>query len=82
MIGGIQHAFNLGEKKIGNFFLDGYVEWGSGEDQVKIGFEFYGCRFHRCPLNCGIESVQTDEEFILLFKSKSYKQTKVFIQVS
>ena len=78
MIGGIQHAFNLGEKKIGNFFLDGYVEWGSGEDQVKIGFEFYGCRFHRCPLNCGIESVQTDEEFIRQKEREAFLEQNLF----
>lgn len=61
---GIQHAFNsMGEKKIGQYYLDGYVEWESDEGLVTIGYEFNGCRFHRCPHKCGVVSVQTDEEY-------------------
>ena len=66
----IQHAFNgRGEKKIGKYHLDGYVEWettdSSGEttDHVWVGYEFMGCRFHQCPHNCGTPCLQTDEQY-------------------
>ena len=66
----IQHAFNgRGEKKIGKYQLDGYVEWethdsnGENTGHVWIGFEFMGCRFHQCPFNCGTPCLQTDEQY-------------------
>ena len=60
----IQHAFNgRGEKKIGNYYLDGYVEYEASDEHVWIGYEFMGCRFHQCPFDCGTKCVQTDEEY-------------------
>ena len=65
----IQHAFNgRGEKRIGNYLLDGYVEWENTnedgeEERVLIGFEFMGCRFHQCPFRCGTDCLQTDEAY-------------------
>lgn len=61
----IQHAFNgRGEKKVGNYYLDGYVEWETTDgDHVWVGYEFMGCRYHRCPFNCGTKCLQTDEEY-------------------
>ena len=60
----IQHAFNgRGEKKIGKYHLDGYVEWENENEHVWIGYEFMGCRFHQCPFNCGTHCLQTDEEY-------------------
>ena len=61
----IQHAFNgRGEKKIGNYHLDGYVEWETeANGHVWIGYEFFGCRFHQCPHNCGVTSMQSNEEY-------------------
>ena len=60
----IQHAFNgRGEKKIGNYYLDGYVEWETEGGHAWIGYEFMGCRFHQCPFNCGTKSLQTDEQY-------------------
>jgi len=35
----IQHARNGGEKKIGNYKLDGYIE------ESAVALEFYGCRY-------------------------------------
>lgn len=59
----IQHAYNgRGEKKIGNYSLDGYVEWETQDGHVWIGYEYMGCRFHKCPFDCGTYSVQTEEE--------------------
>ena len=67
---GIQHAFNsLGEKQIKTYFVDGYVEWeltdanGQTTQVVRVAYEYFGCRFHRCPHNCGTESRQSDEEY-------------------
>ena len=60
----IQHAFNgRGEKKIGKYHLDGYVEYESSDGHVWIGYEFMGCRFHQCPFDCGTHCMQTDEEY-------------------
>ena len=59
----IQHAFSgAGEKKIGKYFLDGYIEWESNDELVTTGYEYFGCRFHSCPFNCGTASVQTEEQ--------------------
>jgi hypothetical protein len=41
----IQHARNMGEKRIGKYLVDGYCE-----ERKKI-FEFQGCAFHGC-LKC------------------------------
>ena len=60
----IQHAFNgRGEKQIGKYLLDGYVEWETEDGHVWIGYEFMGCRFHQCPFDCGTQCLQTDEEY-------------------
>lgn len=60
----IQHAFNgKGEKRIGKYFLDGYIEWDTPDGHVACGYEYRGCRFHRCPHNCDTVSIQTDEEY-------------------
>ena len=60
----IQHAFNgRGEKKIGNYHLDGYVEYETADEKVLIGYEYFGCRFHQCPHNCGTYCMQTDEQY-------------------
>ena len=60
----MQHAFNsLGEKKLGKYYVDGYIEWETEDGLTTIGYEYNGCRFHRCPFECGIESVQTDEQY-------------------
>ena len=70
---GIQHAFTAkGEKKIGKYHLDGYAEWESDDGLVTVGYEYYGCRWHRCPWNCGIKSVQTEEQFQEQRKRESY----------
>ena len=59
----IQHAFTgRGEKKIGKYHLDGYVEWETENGHVWIGYEFMGCRFHKCPFKCPTNCLQTDEE--------------------
>ena len=61
----IQHAFNaMGEKKLGVYYLDGYKEIHDEDGTRKIGYEYMGCRFHRCPHKCGVESVQSDEDFL------------------
>ena len=58
------HAFiGTGEKRIGKYLLDGYVEWETTDDTVRVGYEYMGCRFHQCPFDCGTYSVQTDEEY-------------------
>ena len=37
----IQHAFNgRGEKQIGKYLLDGYVEWETEDGHVWIGYEY------------------------------------------
>ena len=60
----IQHAYNgRGEKKIGKYHLDGYVEWENADEHVWIGYEYMGCRFHQCPFNCGTHCLQSDEEY-------------------
>ncbi|XP_066437436.1 uncharacterized protein [Eleutherodactylus coqui] len=40
----IQHALRGGEKKVGNYYLDGYAY----VDGRHIAFEFNGCFFHGC----------------------------------
>lgn len=40
----IQHAKNLGEKKVGQFYLDGFCE-----TKKKI-IEFHGCKWHGCQV--------------------------------
>jgi hypothetical protein len=40
----IQNGWNFGEKKIGHFYLDGYVR----VDDRHYALEFNGCRFHIC----------------------------------
>ena len=45
----IQCALNNDEKKIGDFYLDGFVV----ENGKKIGMDFLGCRWHPCT-KCGI----------------------------
>ena len=73
MQSGIKHAFNSdGEKKIGNYYLDGYAEWEGEDGLVTVGFEYNGCRYHRCPFECGIKSVQTDEQYEQQRKKKAY----------
>ena len=39
----IQHSLNVGEKRIGNFRVDGFCE------QTNTVYEFQGCWFHGCP---------------------------------
>ena len=29
---------------------------------TRIGYEYLGCRFHECPHDCGVQSVQTKED--------------------
>ena len=61
---GLQHAFSaMGEKKIGNYFVDGYVEWETENGTVQIAYDYNGCRFHRCPHKCKVESAQSEEDF-------------------
>lgn len=31
---------------------------------IRIGYEYLGCRFHQCPHDCGVQSVQTKEDQI------------------
>ena len=71
---GIQHAFTaLGEKKIGNYHLDGYAEWMNEEGEIiTIGYEYNGCRFHRCKFNCDTVCVQTDEQYEKQKKKEAY----------
>lgn len=40
----IQHARNGGEKRMGDYYLDGYCE------ESKTIYEFHGCMFHGCYL--------------------------------
>lgn len=77
---GIQHAFTaLGEKRIGNYYLDGYAEWLEGEDDdiehIKIGYEFNGCRYHRCKFKCDVVCIQTDEQYEMQKKKEAYLKT-------
>ena len=70
---GIQHAFNsFGEKKIGSYYLDGYAEWNGDDELITVGYEYNGCRFHRCPFDCGVVCIQTDEQFEQQRKKKAY----------
>ena len=39
----LQHAYNGGEKKIGNYYVDGY------DNITNTIYEFHGCYFHGCP---------------------------------
>ena len=60
----IQHAFNLGEKKVGDFYVDGYLEIPvPNEKPYTIVYEYMGCFHHRCNL-CPVRSRQTEEEFL------------------
>ena len=60
----LQHAYTgMGEKKIGNYFVDGYVEWETETGTVQIAYDYNGCRFHRCPHKCKVECVQSEEDF-------------------
>ena len=45
----IQHAKNGGEKKLGNYRLDGYSEVNFNGRLIKTGYEFNGCFWHGCP---------------------------------
>lgn len=45
----IQTGWNYGEKKIGEYFLDGYVV----NDGKHFALEFLGCRYHNCE-DCNI----------------------------
>lgn len=49
---------------IGGYLIDGYIELPNESTGLpyRVGFEYNGCRFHRCEWGC-IPSVQTDEEF-------------------
>lgn len=49
---------------IEGFFIDGYIELQNESTGLpyRVGFEYFGCRFHRCEWGC-LQSVQTDEEF-------------------
>nr|XP_022294902.1 uncharacterized protein LOC111105016 [Crassostrea virginica] len=40
----IQHAWNGGEVKFGNFTVDGY------DETTRTVYEFYGCYWHGCPV--------------------------------
>nr|XP_022311186.1 uncharacterized protein LOC111116481 [Crassostrea virginica] len=40
----IQHAWNGGEVKFGNFTVDGY------DESTRTVYEFYGCYWHGCPI--------------------------------
>ena len=39
---------------------------------MTVGYAYNGCRFHRCPFECGVESLQTDEQFENQRKKKEY----------
>jgi hypothetical protein len=64
----IQHGWNYGEKKMGTYFLDGYV---MVNDHHYV-LEFLGCRFHYCD-KCQISingpevSYYINEPFNLIF---------------
>lgn len=45
----IKHAKNGGEKKLGNYRLDGYSEVIINGTINKTGYEFNGCFWHGCP---------------------------------
>ncbi|CBY40627.1 unnamed protein product, partial [Oikopleura dioica] len=51
--GRIQHAYNLAEKKVGKYCVDGYLELDDNIPNTTIPkkkiFEFRGCSFHTCP---------------------------------
>ena len=53
----IQCAINGREKSIGNYKLDGYVEYKG----KKVGFDFRGCRYHPCN-NCDTKYIGTADE--------------------
>lgn len=59
----ILHALNGGEKIIQGYSIDGYMEISvDGKLPYRIGFEYFGCRFHRCEWGC-MNSVQIDTEY-------------------
>ncbi|CAG5111295.1 Oidioi.mRNA.OKI2018_I69.chr2.g5616.t1.cds [Oikopleura dioica] len=53
----IQHAYHIGEKKIGKYSLDGYYE----KDNIRWGVEFYGCYWHKCR-SCKIQTNEDADE--------------------
>ena len=53
----IQCALNGKEKSIGNYKLDGYVEYKG----KKVGLDFRGCRYHPCA-SCNTKFIGTAEE--------------------
>jgi hypothetical protein len=59
----IQHALNGGEKVINGFSIDGYIELPNTDVNLpyRIGFEYFGCRFHQCEWGC-MKSIQTKTE--------------------
>ena len=45
----IQHARNGGEKRVGNYYLDGYCE------ETHTAYEYQGCYWHGKDFLCGVE---------------------------
>ena len=51
--GQIMHAYNKGEQKIGNYYVDGYLKLNSEDGQDFVyAFDYNGCFWHKCPHNC------------------------------
>ena len=68
----IEHKWNVGERRIGPFMVDGYTETPSGE---KIVYEAYGCWFHcHPPEGCPITSKIQNENW-LKNQEKVYNRT-------
>ena len=57
----IQHAWNLGEKQLGHYKLDGFCT----VDNTNYVLEFNGCLYHSC-VSCGYQETPERQQVILL----------------
>ena len=57
----IQHARNGGEKRVGNYYLDGYCE------ETHTAYEYQGCYWHGKDFLCGVEGGVTPIHTMFLF---------------
>ena len=60
----IQHARNGGEKRVGNYYLDGYCE------ETHTAYEYQGCYWHGKDFLCGVEGGVTPIHTMSLFFSR------------
>ena len=77
----IQHARNGGEKKVGDYKLDGFYE----SETEPVAFEFHGCFWHGCPKCYSRSTVNTvnkrtmEELYQATLTKQKYLEDKGFI---